>query len=60
MKHGGDQSMMKVVKGEEKFQVSMQEPKQAGAKRWQRCRAVNDLCQDNEEKEVATQEFDVV
>ena len=38
----------------------MQKPEQRGAKIDKRHRAFNDTCQDDEKKEEATQEFDMV
>ena len=42
------------------FWVGMQELEQAATKNDKRCRVVLDMCQDDEDREVPTQEFDVV
>ena len=38
----------------------MQRPEQIGAKEDKRCRVIHDMYQDDECKEVATQEFSIV
>ena len=59
MSHGGQQPMARAVQGVENGTTLSEYvgPKKTMAKG---CRVIHDMCQNNEDKELATQEFDVV